>query len=256
MGDNLALEIPMQFSAEQHLAAAKSHREKAESLAELERVRAIHVSNALLTLAVLAAKSRGGISLSAFDREALCPDWTIIDEQVRRLAPVPDQDQRLSQARQLTEQGREGTEMDTFEETSAPHRFPLSVDDISQVKKVVEFVREQLPTMNPAHVRSAATVLLALERLPAATPGIQVTFGFVQRNIDGNYGWADIAIQDIGERKVWQIVGEPEADAKKGTISITSPLARALIGKRTGANAKVATPAGIKAYRIEKVEWR
>jgi transcription elongation factor GreA len=62
--------------------------------------------------------------------------------------------------------------------------------------------------------------------------------------------------EDIGEKKVWQIVGEPEADAKKGTISITSPLARALIGKRKGANAEVATPAGIKAYRIEKVEWR
>ena len=52
------------------------------------------------------------------------------------------------------------------------------------------------------------------------------------------------------------LVGEPEADAKKGTISITSPLARALIGKRMGANAEVATPAGIKAYRIEKVDWR
>src|SRR5438445_4193080 len=38
--------------------------------------------------------------------------------------------------------------------------------------------------------------------------------------------------EDTEQRKVWQIVGEPEADAKKGKISITSPLARAVIGKK------------------------
>src|SRR6185437_5054785 len=41
--------------------------------------------------------------------------------------------------------------------------------------------------------------------------------------------------EDTDEKKVWQIVGEPEADAKKGRISITSPLAKALIGKGKGA---------------------
>src|SRR3954452_4848287 len=62
--------------------------------------------------------------------------------------------------------------------------------------------------------------------------------------------------EDTDERKVWQIVGEPEADAKKGKISITSPLARALIGKAKGANVEVVTPSGAKAYEIKKVEWR
>jgi transcription elongation factor GreA len=38
--------------------------------------------------------------------------------------------------------------------------------------------------------------------------------------------------EDTGEKKVWQIVGEPEADAHKGKISVTSPIARALIGKK------------------------
>jgi hypothetical protein len=38
--------------------------------------------------------------------------------------------------------------------------------------------------------------------------------------------------EDIGERRVWKIVGEPETDAKSGAISITSSLARALIGNR------------------------
>jgi transcription elongation factor GreA len=55
---------------------------------------------------------------------------------------------------------------------------------------------------------------------------------------------------------VWQIVGEPEADAKKGRISVTSPLAKALIGKTKGASVEVNTPGGAKAYEIKKVEWR
>ena len=62
--------------------------------------------------------------------------------------------------------------------------------------------------------------------------------------------------EDTDERKVWQIVGEPEADAKKGKISITSPLARALIGKTKGASVEVVTPGGAKAYEVKKVEWR
>ena len=62
--------------------------------------------------------------------------------------------------------------------------------------------------------------------------------------------------EDTDERKVWQIVGEPEADAKKGKISITSPLARARIGKTKGASVEVVTPGGAKAYEVKKVEWR
>ena len=62
--------------------------------------------------------------------------------------------------------------------------------------------------------------------------------------------------EDTDEKKVWQIVGEPEADAKKGKISITSPLARALIGKAKGANVEVVTPGGAKAYEIKKVDWK
>ena len=62
--------------------------------------------------------------------------------------------------------------------------------------------------------------------------------------------------EDTDEKRVWQIVGEPEADAKKGRISITSPLARALIGKARGASVEVVTPGGAKAYEVKKVEWR
>ena len=60
--------------------------------------------------------------------------------------------------------------------------------------------------------------------------------------------------EDTDKKAVWQIVGEPEADAKAGRISITSPLARALVGKKKGANVEVVTPGGAKAYEVVKVE--
>jgi transcription elongation factor GreA len=62
--------------------------------------------------------------------------------------------------------------------------------------------------------------------------------------------------EDTAKQAVWQIVGEPESDAKAGKISIASPLARALVGKKKGANVEVVTPGGAKAYEVVKVEWR
>jgi transcription elongation factor GreA len=62
--------------------------------------------------------------------------------------------------------------------------------------------------------------------------------------------------EDTEKKQVWQIVGEVEADARKGKISITSPLARALIGKKKGASVEVVTPGGARAYEVTKVEWR
>src|SRR5450631_3120004 len=76
--------------------------------------------------------------------------------------------------------------------------------------------------------------------------GETITFGATVTVVD----------EDTAKKAVWQIVGEPEADAKKGKISITSPVARALIGKTKGANVEVVAPGGAKAYEITKVEWR
>jgi transcription elongation factor GreA len=61
--------------------------------------------------------------------------------------------------------------------------------------------------------------------------------------------------EDTGEKTVWQIVGEPEADVKNGKISVTSPTARALIGKTKGATVEVDAPGGAKSYKIRHVSW-
>ena len=62
--------------------------------------------------------------------------------------------------------------------------------------------------------------------------------------------------EDTDKKMVWQIVGEPEANAKEGKISVTSPLGRALIGKGKGATVEVNAPGGAKGYEVKKVEWR
>jgi transcription elongation factor GreA len=62
--------------------------------------------------------------------------------------------------------------------------------------------------------------------------------------------------EDTDKKQVWQLVGEPEADAKAGKISITSPLARALVNKKKGDSVEVVTPGGAKAYEIMKIDWR
>ena len=60
---------------------------------------------------------------------------------------------------------------------------------------------------------------------------------------------------DSDEERVWQIVGQPEADAAHGKISVNAPLARALIGKASGDFVEVDAPGGGKAYMIVKVMW-
>jgi len=56
--------------------------------------------------------------------------------------------------------------------------------------------------------------------------------------------------EDSGDKVTYQIVGEDEADIKLGLVNISSPIARALIGKDEGDTAEVQAPGGIKRYEI------
>jgi transcription elongation factor GreA len=75
--------------------------------------------------------------------------------------------------------------------------------------------------------------------------GGQIKFGATVSIVD----------EDTEETARYQIVGEHEADVKSGKVSITSPIARAIIGKESGDVVEVNTPGGVKAYEITKVEW-
>ena len=61
--------------------------------------------------------------------------------------------------------------------------------------------------------------------------------------------------EDSDEEKTYQIVGDQEADVKAGRISISSPIARALIGKEVGDSIEVNAPGGAKGYEILAVQW-
>ena len=62
--------------------------------------------------------------------------------------------------------------------------------------------------------------------------------------------------EDTEEKKVFQIVGESEADVKKGKMSISSPTGRALIGKKAGDTVEVNTPGGGKSYEVLNVAFQ
>lgn len=66
----------------------------------------------------------------------------------------------------------------------------------------------------------------------------------------------DLEDVDNGEKVTYQIVGDDEADIKDGKISVSSPIARALIGKSDGETAEVQAPGGVKSYDIMGVRYR
>jgi transcription elongation factor GreA len=75
--------------------------------------------------------------------------------------------------------------------------------------------------------------------------GDTVTFGASVKIVD----------EDTDEEKVYRIVGDMEADVKSGKISISSPIARALIGKKVGDSVEVAAPGGARGYEILDVRF-
>jgi transcription elongation factor GreA len=76
--------------------------------------------------------------------------------------------------------------------------------------------------------------------------GTRIKFGATVKLID----------EDTEEEKTYQIVGEPEADVRSGLVSVTSPIARALMGKTVGDTVEVSTPGGGKSYEVLKVMFR
>jgi len=65
----------------------------------------------------------------------------------------------------------------------------------------------------------------------------------------------ELADEDTDEESKYQIVGDQEADVKEGKISISSPIARALIGKSEGDSVEVAAPGGSRSYEILSVKF-
>ena len=76
--------------------------------------------------------------------------------------------------------------------------------------------------------------------------GDRIKFGATVKLVD----------EDTEEEKIYQIVGEPEADVRSGRVSVSSPIARALMGKTVGDTVEVSTPGGGKSYEVVGVNFR
>ena len=81
---------------------------------------------------------------------------------------------------------------------------------------------------------------------PTTLSGDSVKFGATVKLVD----------EDTDEEVTYKIVGDLEADVKQGKVSISSPLARALIGKSVSDSVEVTTPKGSRSYEILKVDWK
>jgi transcription elongation factor GreA len=100
--------------------------------------------------------------------------------------------------------------------------------------------------LNEARIAELEAKLSRAEIIdPSKLSGNTIKFGATVTLVD----------EDTDEKKIFQIVGESEADVKAGRVSITSPTARALIGKKTGDSVEVNTPGGGKSYEILHVAF-
>jgi transcription elongation factor GreA len=100
--------------------------------------------------------------------------------------------------------------------------------------------------MIEARIREYEAKLTLAEVIdPTKLSGSRVKFGAT----------VTIADTDSGEAQTYTIVGEHEADIKRGRISIGAPVARAMIGKEVGDTVTVQNPKGKREYEVTKVEW-
>jgi transcription elongation factor GreA len=81
---------------------------------------------------------------------------------------------------------------------------------------------------------------------PTLMSGDSVKFGATVKLVD----------EDTDDEVTYKVVGDLEADVKQGKVSISSPIARALIGKAEGDSVEVTTPKGSRSYEILKVQWK
>lgn len=117
-------------------------------------------------------------------------------------------------------------------------------DDLSE--NVEYHAAAELQSLSEARIAELQDKLARAEVIDTSKlSGETITFGATVTLLD----------EETDKKSVWKIVGEPEADAKRRKISFASPLARALIGKKKGAEVEVAAPGGAKDCKVLRVEW-
>ena len=101
-------------------------------------------------------------------------------------------------------------------------------------------------SLNEGRILELESIISRADVIDAAKlGGDKVKFGATVKLVD----------EETEQERTYQIVGDPEADVKLGRVSISSPVARALIGKTVGDSVEVRTPGGSKSYEIVTVAF-
>src|ERR687890_2380933 len=105
---------------------------------------------------------------------------------------------------------------------------------------------KEAQSLNEGRVMELESLIARAEIIDVSKlSGDRVKFGATVKLVD----------EDTDEEKTYQIVGEPEADVRSGLVSVTSPIARALMGKTVGDTVEVTTPGGGKSYEVVGVQF-
>lgn len=105
---------------------------------------------------------------------------------------------------------------------------------------------KEAQSLNEGRIQELEAVLALADIIDVSKlSGSSVKFGATVTFLD----------EDTEEERTYQIVGDPEADASAGRISISSPFARAMIGKEEGDSFEVAAPGGSRSYEIVRVQY-
>ena len=148
------------------------------------------------------------------------PGYAALEEELRRR----QQEERPRIIQQIAEARSHGDLSENAEYHSAKEQQSLNEGRIAELEDKI-----------------ARADIIDLSKLSGKT----VKFGAVVTLVD----------EDTEEEKKYQIVGETEADVKSGRVSISSPIARALIGKTVGDTVEVNAPGGGKSYEILNVAF-
>ena len=74
--------------------------------------------------------------------------------------------------------------------------YPLDEVEVYSVSCIASLFADKASSMSPRVMRSASALILALGRMPSATPGVDLRIGFKTANRDGNWSWADVEISE------------------------------------------------------------
>jgi transcription elongation factor GreA len=105
---------------------------------------------------------------------------------------------------------------------------------------------KEAQSLNEGRILELESLISRAEVIDVAKlSGNRIKFGATVKLVD----------EDTEEEKTYQIVGDPEADVRSGRVSVSSPIARALMGKTIGDTVEVTTPGGGKSYEVVGVRF-